>query len=251
VSDDLTHDAFLGGKLHLWQPRKGYRAGVDPVLLAASVPAVAGQTILELGCGVGAASLCLATRVPDLRLIGIELQTEYATLAQRNVAALGCNMQVVVADLRTLPADVRQVQADQVIMNPPYYNRALGTQATDKGRDTALGGNTALADWLTVGISRLRPKGLMSLIQRIERLPEVIAALDERVGSVIVQPISARAGSDPHLFILRAKHSGRGPFRLNAPIAMHLGDAHDGDRDSYTDPINDVLRNGAALGISD
>jgi hypothetical protein len=61
---DLTHDAFLGGMLRLWQPRSGYRAGVDPVLLAASVPAVAGQRVLELGCGVGTAILCLAARVP-------------------------------------------------------------------------------------------------------------------------------------------------------------------------------------------
>ena len=57
AEDDLTCDAFLGGKLHLWQPRRGrgYRAGVDPVLLAASIEATAGQSVLELGCGVGAA----------------------------------------------------------------------------------------------------------------------------------------------------------------------------------------------------
>ncbi|MBL4768768.1 MAG: methyltransferase, partial [Rhodobacteraceae bacterium] len=47
----------------LFQPRKGYRAGIDPMLLAASVPAHAGQSVLELGCGAGAAILCLATRV--------------------------------------------------------------------------------------------------------------------------------------------------------------------------------------------
>ncbi|WP_348656358.1 methyltransferase, partial [uncultured Sulfitobacter sp.] len=72
--DALTRDAFLGGKLHLWQPRKGYRAGVDPVLLAATVPAQAGQRVLELGCGVGAVSLCLGARVPGLQLTGVEIQ---------------------------------------------------------------------------------------------------------------------------------------------------------------------------------
>ena len=50
---DLTCDDFLGGRLSIWQPRDGYRAGVDPVLLAASVPARAGQSVLELGCGTG------------------------------------------------------------------------------------------------------------------------------------------------------------------------------------------------------
>ncbi|MFO7806744.1 MAG: methyltransferase, partial [Paracoccaceae bacterium] len=69
----LTQDAFLGGQLYLWQPRRGgYRAGVDPVLLAASVPAQAGETVLELGCGVGAAMLCLHARVKGLQLTGVE-----------------------------------------------------------------------------------------------------------------------------------------------------------------------------------
>ncbi|MEY2961347.1 MAG: hypothetical protein RLZ60_1177, partial [Pseudomonadota bacterium] len=56
---DLSCDNFLNGKVRVWQPINGYRAGVDPVLLAAAVPAKSGQTVLELGCGVGTASLCL------------------------------------------------------------------------------------------------------------------------------------------------------------------------------------------------
>ena len=48
-----SHDQFLGGRLMVAQPKTGYRAGVDPVLLAASVPAVRGESVLELGCGVG------------------------------------------------------------------------------------------------------------------------------------------------------------------------------------------------------
>ena len=69
---ELTRDAFLGGLVHLWQPRSGYRAGVDPVLLAATIPAVSGQRVLELGCGVGAAVLCLGARVAGLELVGVE-----------------------------------------------------------------------------------------------------------------------------------------------------------------------------------
>ena len=251
VSEDLTHDAFLGGKLHLWQPRRGYRAGVDPVLLAACIPAKAGQTVLELGCGVGAASLCLAARVPGVSLIGVELQENYAALARRNAADLACDMTVITADLRALPADIRQVQADHVIMNPPYFDRATGTAADNHGRDVAFAGRTPLSDWLSVGISRLRPKGLLTIIQRINRLPETLAGLDSRVGSVVVQPIAARNATPPHLFIAQCKHSGRAPFRMCAPLVMHLGDAHDGDRDSYTPAINDVLRIGAALSFCD
>jgi len=127
AEDDLTCDAFLGGKLHLWQPRRGrgYRAGVDPVLLAASIEATAGQSVLELGCGVGAAVLCLGARVPGLTLTGCELQPAYAELARRNG---GAALEVVEADLTDMPLHLRQRQFDHVLANPPYFDRAASAQ---------------------------------------------------------------------------------------------------------------------------
>ena len=99
--EGLTRDAFLGGALSVWQPRRGYRAGIDPVLLAAAVPAVAGQSVLELGCGAGVASLCLGRRVPGLVLHGVEIQQDYANLARRNGAENDIGLTVTTADLRT------------------------------------------------------------------------------------------------------------------------------------------------------
>ena len=159
MTDELTHDAFLGGRLHVWQPRKGYRAGVDPVLLAAATPARAGDQVLELGCGVGTAALCLTARVQGVRVTGVELQPDYADLARRNAAENGSAFEIVTADLSALPADLRQRQFAFVIMNPPYFDRSGGTASGDAGRDIALVGETPLATWLDVGIRRIAPKG--------------------------------------------------------------------------------------------
>ena len=121
ADNELTCNDFLGGRVQLWQPVDGYRAGVDPVFLAASVPATSGQSVLELGCGAGAAALCLAARVPGLHLSGVELQAEYAELARKNAVENGVNFEVVQADLSALPSELRQRQFDHVIANPPYY----------------------------------------------------------------------------------------------------------------------------------
>ncbi len=249
VTDDLTHDDFLGGKIRVWQPRKGYRAGVDPVILAASVPAKPGQTVLEIGCGVGVASLCLAARVPDVHVTGVEVQTDYAALARRNASQNDLPFDVVTADLRALPASVRQRRFDHVIMNPPYFDRSEGTASHDAGRDLAFGGDTALGDWIDAGARRVGPRGYLTLIQRMERLPEVLAGLDGRLGAIILRPIAGRLGKAPELFLLQARQEGRAAFRMAAPLVMHEGLAHVADTDSYTAPVSDVLRNGAELPI--
>ena len=249
VTKDLTCDDFLGGKVRAWQPRKGYRAGVDPVLLAASVQAKPGQSVLELGCGVGVASLCLGERVPGLSLTGVELQPDYADLARRNALQNNANFDVITADLRALPADLRQRRFDHVIMNPPYFDRNAGTAAANQGRDTALGGDTPLTDWLDIGTRRLGPRGYLTLIQRMERLPEVLSALSGRLGSLILRPIAGRENRAPELFLLQARQEGRAPFRMATPLVMHSGATHAGDVESYTDAVRDILRNGAPLDI--
>jgi tRNA1(Val) A37 N6-methylase TrmN6 len=247
LPEDLTHDAFLGGRLSLWQPRAGYRAGVDPVLLAASVPAHAGQSVLELGCGAGAAVLCLGTRVSGLALTGVELQPEYAGLARRNAAECGLGLGVICANLNALPDAVRQIGFDHVIANPPYYRDGAHSPAQDAGRQVALGGDTRLADWVAVAARRLRPKGYLHLIQRTDRLPELLAACTGRLGSVEVLPLAARTGRQPDLILLRARKGGRAGFILHAPVILHDGVAHTRDGESYSAEITDVLRGGGAL----
>ncbi|PIE15429.1 MAG: methyltransferase [Rhodobacterales bacterium] len=248
--DTLSSDLFLGGKIRILQPKIGYRAGVDPVLLAASVPVVSGQSVLELGCGAGVASLCLAARVPGLALSGVELQDSYADLARQNAAANGQNMVVYQADLRKLPDALRQASFDHVIMNPPYYPSAHGTSAADGGRDLALREQIALADWLAVATRRLRPKGVLTVIQDARRLPELLGALDQRLGAVRVLPISARRNRPAGLVILQARKGSRADFQLLAPLLMHQGERHEKDGESYTPQIRQVLRHGAGLDLA-
>lgn len=249
MADALTQDDFLGGKLRIWQPKTGYRAGVDPVILAASTPVKSGDTVLELGCGVGVASLCIAARVADVAVTGVEIQPDYAALARRNGDTNGTDFTVITADLRALPAALRQQRFTHVIMNPPYFDRTAGTAAQDTGRDIAFAGDTPLADWITVGAKRVGPRGYLTLIQRMERLPEVLAALDSKLGAIIVRPVMGRNGRAPELFLLQARQEGRAGFRMAPPLIMHTGATHNGDRESYTPAVTDALRNGAELPI--
>jgi tRNA1(Val) A37 N6-methylase TrmN6 len=229
------------------QPRVGYRAGVDPVLLAASIAARAGQTVLELGCGAGPVLLCLAARVPGLSITGVELQPGYADLARRNADLNGVAAEIVCADIAALPEPVRQRSYDHLIANPPYFEGGRRTASDDESRELGLAGATPLGLWVEVAARRTAPQGMVSMIVRSERLPELLGAFAACLRSVQVLPLAARLGRDPKLVLVRGRKQGNAPFRLHTPLVLHQGGTHVADRDDYTPEISAVLREAAAL----
>lgn len=243
----ISENAYLGGRLTIRQPAQGYRAGVDPVLLAAATEARAGDRVLELGCGVGTAALCLAARVPGLSITGVELQADYAALARENAAANGLPLEVIDADIAALPETLRQQQFTQVIANPPYFDRNAGSPATDAGRETAMGEALPLETWVDIAARRLAPKGIATFIHRAERLPDLLCAMRGRLGSLECIPLQPRARREAKLILLRGRKNGRAAFRIHAPVVMHEGATHEKDGDDYTPEISAVLRDGAAL----
>lgn len=247
AAEDLTTDAFLGGRLAIRQPRAGYRAGVDPVLLAAAVPARAGEAVLELGCGAGVAVLCLGRRVAGLQLSGIEVQADYAALARGNADANRIALEVVEGDLALMPAPLRAQSFDHVMANPPYFRREAGTRSGDAGREIAMGEGTRLDAWIDAGMRRLRPGGRFTLIQAAERLPDLLSAFVGREVALSALPIAPREGREATRVILAAVKGGRAPFRLFAPLILHQGSQHLRDGDDYAAPVQAVLREAAAL----
>ncbi len=247
AEQDLSQNLFLGGKVSLLQPKNGYRAGVDPVLLAASVPAQPGESLLELGCGAGQAMLCVNARIPGLKITGVELQFAYADLARRNGKLNDCALKVHEADLTMLPDGVKQQQFDHVIANPPYYRKGAHSPSQNNGRRVALGEETPLGQWIDIAARRLRHKGYLHVIQRADRLPDVLMASADRLGSVEVLPLAPRVGRAAELVLVRARKGGRAAFRLHAPLVLHLGAQHGEDGVDYSPQVEAILRNGAAL----
>lgn len=242
---DLTDDKFLCGKLRLLQPRQGYRAATDPVFLAAACPARDGQTVLDLGCGAGAAALCLATRLPGVSLTGLELQPAYADLARRNGIRNGIAFEVATGDLAHMPHELRR-GFDHVIANPPYYPRA-GTPSPVAVRDTAMRAEVSLAEWVRAAATRLEPGGWLTMIFGADGIPAALAGLDSRMGSAAILPLISREGRPAGRVILRARKGGRAAFRLLPGFVIHHGTAHDGDRESYTLAASRILREGEAF----
>ena len=211
---EITEDRFLGGKIVVRQRKDGFRAGLDAVMLAAAVPAAAGDEVLELGSGAGTASLCLAARVGGVRAVGAEIESELVTLSNQNATAneMGERAVFVTVDALDLPADMKR-DYDHVMCNPPFH--AGGEVSPDAMRAGALhdeGGE--LAQWLTVGVKRTAPGGTFTAILRSDRLGEALAALPAT--GMSVYPLHPHAGEAAKRVIVQVRKASRTPMTSTA-----------------------------------
>lgn len=233
-------DTLLDGRVRLEQGERGLRAGLDAVMLAAAVPAVCGATVLELGLGTGAASLCLAARVAGLSITGVEIDPVLADLARANAAANHAALSVVTADIFDLPSSLKQ-GFDHVFCNPPFHGP--GQASPDSVRAGAMMDAGHLTGWMKLGLQRTVSGGYFSAIIRADRLAEALSVLPDR--GLAVFPLWPRAGEAARRVILQVRQGSKAPMAMLPGLVLHQPDG------SWTAQADAVLRGGAALALQE
>ena len=242
---DLSEDALLDGQLRFFQPEKGYRVAVDPLFLAAAVPAASGDSVLDVGAGTGAALLCLAARLPECRLTGIELQRDLLRIATKNIEANGLSQraEMIAGDLARLPPRLTAASFDHVMTNPPFLHTDSVSAPPDLQRAGAhVEGNLDLEGWLRASVIMIKKGGSFTLIHRAERLGEILQTLEGLLGNVVVYPLWPKADGRPAKRILVQGWKGaKGPMKLAQGLVVHEADGR------YSTLANGVLRAGKAM----
>jgi tRNA1(Val) A37 N6-methylase TrmN6 len=248
MPSSLSEDAFLGGKLNILQPEKGYRAGIDAVFLAASIPAIAGETIFEAGIGAGVASLCLLARMPQLHVTGIEVSTRYAVLCEQNAKRnnFSENVHVITADVkdamrRELSHMPQHNSFAHAFANPPYFDEGKVTASPSILKATAHAfGPDDLDLWIKVLHAMVMLRGTVTIIHRAETLGKLLNAMEGKFGDLRVAPLYARVGSAASRVIVQGVKGSRAPMQLLPGLILHEDD------NSFTPDAEAVLRDGAA-----
>lgn len=239
---ETTDDALLAGQVRLKQPKDGFRAAIDTVLLAASVPVKAGDRVFEVGSGCGAAALCLAHRVDGVLVTGIEIQQPLVRLAGENIRLNGLENRVEIMTgsiAGPLPPRI-QGPFDSVMLNPPFLDAARSNSPPDKTKAVANVEETGegLEVWINQVYGLLRHKAVLTLVHRADRLDDVMACLRGRFAGITVFPLWPRAGEPAKRVIIRARKGVATPFTLSAGLALH---EPNGD---FTPAAGAVLRGG-------
>lgn len=214
------------------------------MFLAAAVPAEPHQLVLDVGCGAGAATLCLAARVPQCRIIGFELQRDLVRLAVENAALNGMSERVslIAGDLLRPPPRLSPGMFDHVMANPPYLERGRGTPAASPAKALAtIEGEANLRDWVRFALAMVRGRGTVTFVHRADRVDALLGHLAGRAGDIAIFPLWPMAGRAASRILVRATAQVATPARLLPGLILHEADGR------FSDAAEAVLRGAAAL----
>lgn len=240
----FTEDRLLGGRVRIRQPAEGYRVAIDPVFLAAAVPAEPRQLVLDVGCGAGAAMLCLAARVPHSRVVGLEMQRDLVRLAGDNVILNGLEARasVMIGDLLQPPPRLSPGAFDHVMANPPFHERRNTKAAAAVGQSAAtIEGEADLAAWVRFSLAMVRAHGSVTFIHRADRIDALLGQIAGRAGEVVIFPLWPGQGRAASRILVRARKQVSAPARLAAGLVLHEPDGQ------LTAEAQGVLREGRGL----
>lgn len=250
-TDPVTDDAFLGGALDILQPKTGYRAGIDGILLAASVPAGDGDAVLDVGAGVGVVGLAVARRLAHARVGMIERNPRLAELARRNIERnnLADRARLIETDIARPSSEFVALGLvaetfDHVLANPPFHIEGRGTAA----RDPVKAGANAMPEgdldrWVRFMAGMARAGGTATIIHRADGLHAILKALAGRFGGAVVLPIHPREGEPASRVLVQAIKGSRAALELRPGLILHNTDH------SFRPDVETILRHGAALAL--
>ena len=248
VPASLSEDGFLGGRLTILQPEKGFRAGLDSVFLAASIPANPGESLFEAGIGTGVVALCIASRVPGVHVTGMELASRYAMLAEENFKRnkLAQSIRVIHGDVKeALRRDLAHLPAhgsfSHAYANPPFHEQDKATPSPNLLKAQAHNfGPEDLDLWIKVLHTMVTLRGTVTLIYRAEALARILTAMDSRFGDIRVAPLFAREGMAASRVIVQGVKGSKAPMQIYPGLILHT------DTNAFTPEAEAILRDGMA-----
>ena len=239
-----SHDRLLGGKVSITQPVDGYRVSIDAVLLASAVPDIAVSSVLDVGCGDGGATLCLAWRASRMQVSGIDVRADALDRFAINVALNGWQDRISgrIADVSDGPDALLQNAFDWVISNPPYLPVARMDRRSATGDiDPATTETVPLHQWIGFMFACLRDGGHMAMVHRADRMDEILAACAGVAGGLEVFPIWPKAGAAAKRVIVTARKGARAPASLHNGLVLHEAEG------AFTAAARRILEDGEPL----
>ncbi len=234
--DDLQNGYFI------IQSEKGFRYGMDAVLLAGYVSVRPGEKVLDMGTGTGILPILLAAKTPGESFTGLEIQEKSACMARRSVAYNGLQdrIRIVTGDIKEAAAVFGPASFDVVVSNPPYMTGNHGLLNAEQSRAIARHEVLCTLEDLVRETARvLTSRGRFYLVHRPFRLAEIISVLKayhlEPKRMRLVYPY---VDKEPNMVLLEACRGGNPRIQVEKPLIVYEKPG------VYTDEIREIYGDG-------
>jgi len=219
----------------LYQPKKGYRYGIDSLLLARFADLRATDRVCDLGSGVGILALWAITKRHVSHAVAIEVQQPLAELALKNAELLGVKnrLEVFTENWKRVKSFLKPHSFQVVISNPPYRKANTGKAPPDRSKAIAKheieGG---MPDLIAAAGYLMKRSGRFCVMYPPLRLEELVQELVkakfkiQRMG--YIHPYRDRSAT---LVMVEAVRSMPRELRVESPIVVYR------DPDHYTPEV--------------
>lgn len=249
LAPDETLDTLEIGGIKIIQKKDGYRYSIDAFLLADFASRHLNGNIAELGTGSGIIAHILALKQKIEEIVAVELQKEFYRRANRSLAlnpATASKIQLLQADIKSLPKRYPPDSFDGIVCNPPY--RKMGSGRINPQDEKAIARHEikiTLQEILKTSRYLLKNKGKLCIIYPVDRLSDLIAQL--RAHSLepkLLRFIHSRSSDSAQLLLFLATLNGKKELRVENPLVVYAPDG------GYTDEVQAIYR-GRFLQLSD
>ena len=233
---DLTKNKILNGTVTLYQPKRGFRIGIDSVLLASSVNKY--TKCIEFGTGSGIILVYLSKKFPDSKILGIEKNIDLVNLAKKNLKENNITQNSAEVFQNDLDNNFFLKKYnngyDRVIMNPPYFSPDKVLLSKNSAKVSSRY-EYDISKWFLAAYKKLKPRGYLNFVFRSESLDLILSILYPKWGEIKIYPLWPKKNIKSKLMIVQAKKDVKAGVQILPGLVLHNNDG------SYTKACNNIL----------
>jgi len=244
--DERIND--INDKLKLIEKKNGLTFGTDAYMLSAFIRAQKKARAAELGSGTGIISLLCAAREKFSHITAIEIQSEFSSLAERNILlnSLTDKITPLCADIREVDSQSTFGELDVVFSNPPYMSKDSGKRNLADEKHIArheVCGN--INDFCKSAERLLKFGGLFYCVYRPDRLCDLICSLrNNNLEPKKITFICADTKTPPSIVLIEAKKGASPSLALTKSIYIYKDTNENGQR-IMTEEADMIYKTGA------
>ena len=214
--------------LHIIQSEKGFRFGMDAVLLSDFARVRPREHVVDMGTGTGILPILMSGQREDAVFTAFEIQPDMADMAARSAALNGLSerVRIVNADMRTAAMHIGYGSAHLVTCNPPYGKQGStlknSTESVTIARHEE---ESTIEEWAASSAAVLRNMGRLCMVFPAQRLLELTDAYRKaRIEPKRIRMVYAKVDRAPYLVLLEGMKNAKPGLLWMPPLVVYEPD---------------------------